>query len=340
MASLRRLPLLHRQHCTWLPTEVPAPSPGTGGSSPSSLLLLPHAAALPTFLQPPATKAVVPAGAPGPSPGPAAFVDAKRRGQEDSVSLPREKEEHQSAAPVAVVPLLPVARRAPPAPYRPPGGGVRTGGAAAAAAFSLQDVSTAAPREGGGPMPSFLVAAGRTASGAAEPSSFVAPWAQTAAAQAFAAPGGASSPYCLPSPPPPQAVPGVTPVLSSPSPGRALLPAFLVAPPYLAPPPAVQGSGTAAGGGSAPPPAAAAAPPAAAARLVVVGAGEDDDDGCCVVCLEAQRTHALVPCGHISLCGPWCACHSAGVPASSIFCVVVATTSQSHFLPHASTAIF
>ena len=29
-----------------------------------------------------------------------------------------------------------------------------------------------------------------------------------------------------------------------------------------------------------------------------------EDDSCCVVCRDGERTHALVPCGHVAVCGP------------------------------------
>ena len=53
-------------------------------------------------------------------------------------------------------------------------------------------------------------------------------------------------------------------------------------------------------------PAASAAP--VAARLpssaAAPAACDDGDDGSCIICLDADRTAALVPCGHALLCGP------------------------------------
>ena len=47
----------------------------------------------------------------------------------------------------------------------------------------------------------------------------------------------------------------------------------------------------------------AAAPPAAAANDAAGNANADHDDQLCVICLESLKTHVLVPCGHLSLCG-------------------------------------
>ena len=33
-----------------------------------------------------------------------------------------------------------------------------------------------------------------------------------------------------------------------------------------------------------------------------VSASASEDDKQCVVCCEAERSHALIPCGHLSLC--------------------------------------
>lgn len=42
------------------------------------------------------------------------------------------------------------------------------------------------------------------------------------------------------------------------------------------------------------------------AKVVVQDNNDDDDDDLllCVICLEAPRTNALVPCGHFAMCGP------------------------------------
>jgi len=49
--------------------------------------------------------------------------------------------------------------------------------------------------------------------------------------------------------------------------------------------------------------ATAAAAAAAAAAAPPPSARDAEDAGLCVICLESERTHALIPCGHKCLCG-------------------------------------
>jgi hypothetical protein len=71
----------------------------------------------------------------------------------------------------------------------------------------------------------------------------------------------------------------------------------------------------------APPP-----PPAASAAGSHGGGGEDDgDDGSCAICMDAERSTALVPCGHTLLCATCAAAVLATAAPSCPVCRVPST---------------
>mmetsp|Transcript_70725 Transcript_70725/g.169412 ORF Transcript_70725/g.169412 Transcript_70725/m.169412 type:complete len:119 (+) Transcript_70725:3-359(+) len=68
-----------------------------------------------------------------------------------------------------------------------------------------------------------------------------------------------------------------------------------------------------------------------AAHVAAQAAGLDNE---CVICLEGEKTHAVIPCGHLALCGGCAAlisysqvaCPVCMVPASAPFTVKVFRT--------------
>lgn len=97
-------------------------------------------------------------------------------------------------------------------------------------------------------------------------------------------------------PPPPPALPASS-LLQEPATGSTgdspltygSIPLFLL--PYVAAASSSFGAGSRSGVSSAAP------PPAVGSAAAASAADDDDDSGCCCVCLDAPRTHVLVPCG-------------------------------------------
>lgn len=211
---------------------------------------------------------------------------------------------------------------------------------AAAVAAGGQQVAAQQATPAAAPTPEIpqpTPAAATSHSEPAPPRSALPPWLSHIPASPPAVPGdgGSSSPSA---PPPVPPASSDIPLFLRPSfaaavaaPGAAPGPVRMAAPPRFQPPPSTQAHIL---HPSLPAAAAAAAPDALAAlpafllsvspAAVPAGAGRpttttetasaDDDDNDCVVCLDAPRTHVLVPCGHVCACAKWCVTQQVQLP--------------------------